>query len=87
MNIWRKVTGSQIEKPAEFDTTSSTVVVYQRKNIERIQVNNHDDSISELWQYDERKMTHSEYLLLLENLTLKANIAALEDAICELDAQ
>ena len=69
MTDWKKVQGSQAEKPKEFDTTSSAVVVYQRKNIERITV---EDEMSgetyELWQYDERKMSREEYAVLIADL-------------------
>jgi hypothetical protein len=61
MTDWKKVQGSQAEKPAEFDTTSSEVVVYQRRNIERITVENPDGTTAELWQYDERELTNDEY--------------------------
>ena len=61
MTDWKKVQGSQAEKPVEFDTTTSAVVVYQRKNIERITVGNADGSTTELWQYDERQISHEEY--------------------------
>lgn len=61
MTNWMKIQGSQSTKPAEFDTTSSEVVVYQRRNIERITVKDHDGSTTELWQYEERKMSHDEY--------------------------
>lgn len=61
MTDWKRVQGSQEEKPAEFDTTSSEVVVYQRRNIERITVENPDGTTAELWQYDERELTNDEY--------------------------
>lgn len=61
MTDWKKVQGSQEEKPAEFDTTSSEVVVYQHRNIERITVENPDGTTAELWQYDERELTNDEY--------------------------
>ena len=52
MTDWKKVQGSQEERPAEFDTETSAVVIYQRKNIERITVENPDGTTTELWQYD-----------------------------------
>ena len=36
MTDWKKVQSSQAEKPVEFDISTSAVVVYQRKNIERV---------------------------------------------------
>lgn len=62
MTDWKEVQGSQDTKPAEFDTTSSSEVVYQRRNIEQIEVENPmDDTKTKLWKYDEREMTRKEY--------------------------
>lgn len=62
MADWKTVQGSQATRPAEIDTTSSAVTVYQRRNIERVVAKNEDGSTTELWQYEEREMTHEEYL-------------------------
>ncbi len=85
MTDWEKVQGSQPEKPEEFDTTSSAVVVYQRRNIHKVTVENEDGTTSELWQYDERKLTRDEYALARDAANQEKAIAALENAICELD--
>lgn len=71
MTDWKIVQGSQTEKPAEFDTATSAVVVYQRRNIERITVDSGDGAKTELWQYEERQMTHDEYY----NMRQKQNAA------------
>ena len=62
MTDWKKVQGSQETEPTEFDATTSSVVVYQRKNIERITVTNLDGTTAELWQYDERELTPVEFM-------------------------
>lgn len=64
MTDWKKVQGSQVERPQEWDTTTSAVVVYQRKNIERITVEDMDGKTAELWQYDEREMSRDEYAVI-----------------------
>ena len=64
MTDWKKVQGSQVERPQEWDTTTSAVVVYQRKNIERITVEDMDGKTAELWQYDEREMSRDEYAVV-----------------------
>ena len=64
MKDWKKVQGSQEEKPTEFDSTTSAVVVYQRKNIERVTTTDADGTTSELWQYDERELSHEEYAIV-----------------------
>ena len=85
MTDWEKVQGSQPEKPAEFDAASSGVVVYQRRNVHKITVENTDGTTSELWEYDERKLTRDEYALARDAANQEKAIAALENAICELD--
>ena len=74
MKDWRKVHGSQLEKPSEFDTTASPTTVYQRKNIQRIEIENMDGTKSELWEYDERKMTREEYAEY-ERVKMQSDIA------------
>ena len=64
MTDWKKVQGSQDERPQEFDRTSSAIVAYQRRNIERVEVENMDGSKTELWEYEEREMTHDEAVKL-----------------------
>lgn len=61
MTAWKKVRGSQEVKPEELDITTSASTVYQRKNIERIVVDNDDGSTTELWEYDERELTRDEF--------------------------
>lgn len=77
MTNWTKVTGSQAEKPVEFDTTSSKKYVYQRRNIERIKVES-EHGESELWQYDERKMSFDEYNVLMLQMSDKKTRADVE---------
>lgn len=64
MTDWKTVQGSQAEKPQEFDMTTSEAVAYQRRNIVRVTVENMDGSITELWKYDEREMSHEEAVRL-----------------------
>jgi len=66
MTDWKKAQGSQVEKPQEFDTATSAVIVYQRKNIERITVKDEmSGQTVEMWQYDERELTHEEYAVVI----------------------
>ena len=85
MKNWQRVQGSQVNKPSEFDTTSSPTTVYQRKNIQRIEIENMDGTTSELWEYDERTMTHEEYSVIAEIVETQKDIAAIEDVLCSLD--
>ena len=70
MGDWQQVYGSQSEKPSTLDTTSSAKFVYQRRNIERITIDDEMLGAYEVWQYEERKLTKNEYAAMLsEELT------------------
>ena len=70
MTDWKKVTGTQPDKPEEVDRTSSPSTVYLRKNIEQVtrEVEGNDGKMQTVneWQYDEKEMTVEEY----ENMDL-----------------
>ena len=70
MTDWKKVTGTQPDKPEEVDRTSSPSTVYLRKNIEQVtrEVEGNDGKMQTVneWQYDEKEMTVEEY----ENMAL-----------------
>ena len=76
MTVLVKVNGSQAESPAEFDETSSSSVVSQRRNIHRIEVENHDGTKVTLWEYEERTLTPSEANLEKNNIELKEKLEA-----------
>ena len=65
MTDWKKVTGTQPDKPEEVDRTSSPSTVYLRKNIEQVtrEVEGSDGKMQTVneWQYDEKEMTVEEY--------------------------
>ena len=80
MNLnYETVTGSQAEKPAELDTTSSVNFVYYRKNIKQIEQTDEQGSIVKLWQYDEAKVSRQEYLqsCIDDNAQALADLAAM----------
>lgn len=82
MTDWRKAQGSQVEQPAEFDTTTSSVIVYQRRNIERVTVSNGDGSTTELWQYEEREMSRDEHVdLQIEQTRADIDFIAMETGV------
>lgn len=84
MTDWRKARGSQPNKPEEFDTTSSEVVVYQRRNIHTVEEENMDGAKVTLWEYDERELTKDEFMKVSLQNAMSA-IANIEDVLCELD--
>lgn len=61
MTDWKKVNGSQANKPEEFDTTTSSLVVYQRRNIKEVETENNDGTKTTLWEYEERELTKEEF--------------------------
>lgn len=80
MNLnYETVTGSQAEKPAELDTTSSVNFVYYRKNIKQIEQTDEQGNTVKLWQYDEAKVTRQEYLqnCIDDNARALADLAAM----------
>ena len=72
MTDWKKVTGTQLDKPEEIDRTSSPLTVYLRKNIEQVtrEVEGSNGEMATEWQYDEKEMTVEEY----ENMALMKTI-------------
>lgn len=61
MTDWTKVQGSQESEPAAWDTTTSSHIVYQRRNVKQVETTNADGSTTKLWEYDERQLTPAEY--------------------------
>ena len=72
MTDWKKVTGTQPDKPEEIDRTSSPLTVYLRKNIEQVtrKVEGSNGEMATEWQYDEKEMTVEEY----ENMALMKTV-------------
>ena len=61
MTDWTRVQGSQDSEPAAWDTTTSSHIVYQRRNIKQVETKNPDGSTAKLWEYEERQLTPAEY--------------------------
>ena len=81
MTDWIKVQGSQESEPAAWDTTTSSRIVYQRRNVKQIETMNTDGSTTKLWEYDERQLTPAEY----EEEHAKAVKMALDQARADID--
>ena len=64
MTDWKIVQSSQEDKPLELDKQSSKHFIYQRRNIERVTVEDMEGKTAELWQYEERKLTSEEYAVM-----------------------
>ena len=71
MTDWKKVTGTQPDKPEEVDRTSSPSTVYLRKKVTR-EVEGSDGKMQTVteWKYDEKEMTVKEY----ENMALMKSV-------------
>ena len=74
MTDWKRVTGTQPDKPEEVDRTSSPSTVYLRRNIEQVTneivtIDGETQTVTE-WQYDEKEMTVEEY----ENMALMKSV-------------
>ena len=59
---YKRVEGSQEEKPLAIDTVSSETTVYIRKNIQRIEKKDEQSGNTyEMWEYDEAQLTREQY--------------------------
>lgn len=73
---YKKVQGSQNEKPLAIDTVSSSTNVYLRKNIERITKHEEPNGVDvDLWEYDEACITRDDYVDYLTNQLIKTQEA------------
>ncbi len=72
MTNWNQITGTQSERPAEVDTTSSPTTVYLRRNIKQITETDESGNEHKVWQYEEREMTVAEYADYLASLETPA---------------
>ena len=61
MTNWKKVFGTQAEKPQELDTTSSPATVYQRRNIVATTRTDEQKNKVEGFEYEECELTLEEY--------------------------
>ena len=73
MTDWKTVYATPAGQPAELDTTSSSFVVYQRRNIRQVDNN--------LFQYEERKLTREEYkdILISDTYATKTELNVISD--------
>ena len=84
MTNWRVVRGTQQERPEELDTTSSPTTVYQRRNIQEVEIKTEDEQTVTEWQYEEKELTIEEYknMLLMESVVSK-NTAGIVESVTE----
>ena len=81
MTDWTRVQGSQESEPAAWDTTTSSHIVYQRRNVKQVETVNADGSTTKLWEYEERQLTPAEY----EEEHAQAIKKALDQARADID--
>ena len=84
--IYQKREGTQAEKPAELDRTSSPSTVYLRKNIVKKVRTDEDGTEVIVWEYEEAEMTSAEFEKY-EKLLIQAEspaITQLQQQISEL---
>ena len=86
MTDWKIVQSSQEDKPLELDKQSSKHFIYQRRNIERVTVEDTEGKTAELWQYEERKLTSEEYAVMHVS-ELEAELTQTQLALVELYEQ
>lgn len=81
MTDWKEVHDSRAEQPAVLDTTSSTAVVYERRNIRQetkeVTTMGEAQTVTE-WVYEQREYSREEYAQLTSPAT-KAIMQAISD--------
>ena len=85
MKDWRKVTGTQTERPKEVDMESSPTTVYMRRNIEQIEKKqeNAEEKVKE-WQYEEKEMSRAEYeSMLLIQQVVSENTSGIVESVTQ----
>lgn len=70
MTEWREVFGTEAAQPEEFDTTTSSTTVYQRRNVKKVTKTEADGTKVSGWQREEREMSKEEY----DRLTLMQEV-------------
>lgn len=88
MTDWKKVTGTQQERPEEIDRTSSQSTVYMRRNIEQvkreIEGNDGETQTAIEWQYEEREMTVEEYeSMILMQQVVEENTSGIVESVTQ----
>ena len=81
MTDWQIVHGSN--KPAEFDSTSSSAFVYQRRNAQLKTETDSNGNSYDCWQYEERKLSFEEFYKLKAEL-LETELTNTQLALAEL---
>lgn len=81
MTEWKEVHDSRADEPAALDTTSSAVVVYERRNIRQetreVTTGDQPKTVTE-WVYEQREYSREEYAALTSPAT-KAVMQAISD--------
>ena len=92
---WRTVQGSQPERPEAIDKTSSASVVYLRRNIHRVVVQQESNPPVVLWEYEEATVSQEEFAkydnfavqLMQDEITAQAAAQAETNAAMQADIE
>ena len=81
MDKWKTVQDSRKERPEEIDTTSSSNVVYERRNIRRETVavaNGETETTMEQWIYEQSTWLREDYMRMQQELDSPATRAIMQ---------
>ena len=81
MDKWKTVQDSRKERQEEIDTTSSSNVVYERRNIRRETVavaNGETETTMEQWIYEQRTWLREDYMRMQQELESPATRAIMQ---------
>lgn len=88
MTEWKKVTGTQPERPEEIDRASSPWTVYLRRNIEQVEKEvegseGKTQTVTE-WQYEEKEMTVEEYEnMIIMKTVVEENTSGIVESVTQ----
>jgi hypothetical protein len=80
--MFKEVTGTQEERPEEFDFDGSPGKVYVRKNIRRETITSGEEEM-EVWKYQEALMTFGEFNVYSQAVALE-NQNAMDATLAEI---
>jgi len=89
MKDWHEIHDSRVDQPAVLDTTSSTAVVYERRNIRQetreITMGGEVQTVTE-WAYEQREYSREEYADMTSPATkaIMQAVSGLELSVAEL---
>lgn len=81
---WKMSQSNDGVKPEEIDRTSSAAVVYIRKDLKKIIVNDENGGELTRWEYMEQKIPREDWALYEEMMNNRNDVTDIQLALCDL---